>query len=181
MWGDILRSSEELDYLLTQITLKDMEAFEQFYQEMNKAVYGLAYAVTKSSHDAEDVMQNTFIKVWEKAYFYHPGTNAKAWTMKIAQNFALTKYRENKRFVELDFEIPSEDAFTQIINTRELDKILAPLNKTEREILVLYSMGFSHKEIAGIVKKPYATVRWKYRYVLNKLSVLEREDNYERA
>jgi DNA-directed RNA polymerase specialized sigma24 family protein len=59
--------------------------------------------------------------------------------------------------------------------------ILAPLNKEEREILILYSMGFSHKEIAGIIKKPYATVRWKYRYVLNKLSMAEKEENYERA
>jgi RNA polymerase sigma-70 factor (ECF subfamily) len=83
-------SAQELDCLLIQVSKKDMKAFEKFYQEMNKAVYGLAYALTKSSHDAEDVMQNTFIKVWEKAYLYHNGTNAKAWTMKIARNFSLT-------------------------------------------------------------------------------------------
>lgn len=174
-------SIEEYDHLLIRIAEKDMEAFEAFYQELNKAVYGLAYVMTKSTHDAEDIMQNTFVRVWDKAYLYRHGTNAKAWTLKIARNLAITGFRENKRFVELDTDIPSGDLLAQSLDIHELDKILSPLSKEEREILVLYSMGFSHKEIAGIIKKPYATVRWKYRYLLNKLSLSEKEGNYERA
>lgn len=176
-----MRSPAELDNLLVLISRKDMAAFEEFYQELGRAVYGLAYAVTKSPQDAEDIMQNTFIRVWDKAELYRQGTNAKAWTMKIAQNFSLTRYRENRRFAELDYELPSEDVFAQTINSQMLNTILAPLKKDEREIVVLYAMGFSHKEIAQILKKPYATVRWKYRYVLNKLYSAEKGENYERA
>jgi RNA polymerase sigma-70 factor, ECF subfamily len=179
--GEVLLSMEDLDHLLIQISKKDMEAFEKYYREISKAVYGLAYVLTKSSHDSEDIMQNTFIKVWEKAGTYHPGSNAKAWTMRIARNLALTKYRENKRFVELDFEIPSEDVLDKTINSQELDHLLTTLKKEEREIVVLYAIGFSHKEISVIMKKPYATIRWKYRYAINKLSLLERRDDYERA
>jgi RNA polymerase sigma-70 factor (ECF subfamily) len=170
-----------MDYLMGQIANKNMEAFEEFYMEMRKAVYGLAYVITKSPYEAEDVMQNTFIKVWDKASLYHHGTNTRAWTMKIARNLALTKLKENKRFVELSTEVPSEDEVTKIIQIQELNQLLSALKKEEREIVVLYSVGFSHKEIASIIKKPYATVRWKYSNAINKLSAIEREGKYERA
>jgi RNA polymerase sigma-70 factor (ECF subfamily) len=168
-----------MDYLMVRISKKDMDAFEEFYMDMNKAIYGLAYVITKSSQDAEDVMQNTFIKIWDKAHLYHHGTNAKAWTMKIARNLALTKLKESKRFVELNTELPTEDMFKKLLCLQELNMLLSALKKEEREIVVLYSVGFSHKEIANIVRKPYATVRWKYSNAINKLSVLEREENYE--
>ncbi len=174
-------NSEDMDYLMVQISKKDMDAFQEFYMEMSKAIYGLAYVITKSPYDAEDIMQSTFIKIWDKAYQYHPGTNAKAWTMKIVRNLALTKLKDNKRFVELNAEIPSEDVFMRTIHLQELNVLLATLKKEEREIVILYSVGFSHKEIADIIKRPYATVRWKYRNAINKLSGSEREENYERA
>lgn len=174
-------SSGDLDYLMVQISKKNMDAFQEFYVEMNKAIYGLAYVITRSPYDAEDVMQSTFIKIWDKAYLYHHSTNAKAWAMKIARNLALTKLKERKRFVELDTELPSEDVFKRTIHLQELNMLLSTLKKDEREIVILYSMGFSQKEIASIVKKPYATVRWKYSNAINKMSVVESEGNYERA
>lgn len=174
-------SSGDMDYLIVQISKKDMDAFQEFYMEMNKAIYGLAYVITRSPYDAEDVMQSTFIKIWDKAYQYQHSTNAKAWAMKIARNLALTKLKDNRRFVELNTELPSEDAFMRTIHLQELNMLLSTLKKDEREIILLYSAGFSHKEIADIVKRPYATVRWKYSNAINKLSVLERGGNYERA
>ncbi|MGF7141776.1 RNA polymerase sigma-70 factor (ECF subfamily) [Anaerotaenia torta] len=174
-------SGEDMDGLMIQISKKDMDALQEFYMEMNKAVYGLAYVITKSPYDAEDIMQSTFIKIWDKAYQYRPSTNAKAWTMKIARNLALTKLKDSKRFVELNTELPSEDAFMKTIHLQELNTLLSALKKDEREIVILYSAGFSHKEISDIVKKPYSTVRWKYSNAINKLTVLEREGNYERA
>ncbi len=174
-------SSEDMDYLMVQISKKDMNAFQEFYMEMKKAIYGLAYVITRSPYDAEDVMQSTFIKIWDKAYQYHHSTDAKAWTMKIARNLALTKIKDRKRFVELNAELPSEDVFVRTIHLQELNDLLSTLKKDEREIVILYSMGFSHKEIANIVRKPYATVRWKYSNAINKMSVLERGGDYERA
>lgn len=179
--GEKLLSSEDMDYLMVQISKKDMNAFEEFYMEMNKAIYGLAYAITKSPYDAEDVMQNTFIRIWDKAHLYHKGTNAKAWTMKTARNQALTKLKENKRYVELGAELPSGDMFNKMLQFQELNMLLSSLKKDEREIVILYSVGFSHKEIADIVKKPYATVRWKYSSAIKKLSTQEREGDYERT
>ncbi len=172
-------NSEDMDYLMVRISKKDMDAFQEFYMEMNKVIYGLAYVITKSPYDAEDIMQSTFIKIWDKAYQYHHSTNAKAWTMKIARNLALTKLKDSKRFVELIVEIPSEDVFMRTIHLQELNILLSTLKKDEREIVILYSMGFSHKEIADIVKKPYATVRWKYSNAINKLAALERGESYE--
>ncbi len=174
-------SSGDMDDLMVRISKKDMDAFQEFYMEMNKAIYGLAYVITKSPYDAEDIMQNTFIRIWDKAYQYHPSTNARAWAMKIARNLALTKLKDSKRFVELSTELPSEDAFMRTIHLQELTMLLSTLKKDEREIVILYSVGFSHKEIAEIVKKPCATVRGKYSRAINKMSIIESGGNYERA
>lgn len=179
--GEILLSNGNMDTLMVRISNKDMDAFQEFYIEMNKAIYGLAYAITRSPYEAEDVMQSTFIRIWDKAYQYHHSTNAKAWAMKIARNLALTKLKESKRFVELDAELPSEDTFMRSIHLQELNMLLSALKKDEREIVILYSVGFSHKEIAEIIKIPCATVRGKYSRAINKMSIVERGGNYERA
>ncbi len=174
-------SSEEMDNLMVRISRREMVALEEFYEEMSKAVYGLAYVITKSPYDAEDIMQNTFIRVWDKAHRYRCGTNAKAWVMKIARNLALTKREEGKRFVELDEELPSEDMYRKMLQFQELNSLLSILKKEEREIVVLYSVGFSHKEIAEILKRPYATVRWKYSNAISKLSQKEQSFGYDKA
>jgi RNA polymerase sigma-70 factor (ECF subfamily) len=174
-----LLNKESLDNLMIRISHKDMTALEEFYYEIHGAVYGLAYVLTKSHHDAEDIMQNTFIQVWDKAGTYRPGTNAKAWTMTIARNFSLSNYKRKKRYVELDFDIETSDMLTHSLDKQIINRMLSILKKDEREIVTLYTIGFSHKEIAGIVKKPYPTVRWKYRYAIQKLTEFEREDQYE--
>lgn len=163
-----------LDDWLTAVARGDRDAFARLYGRLKTAVYGLALSIVRESGDAEDVMQSTFLRVWDCAGQYRPGTDARAWVLKIARNLALMLLRGRKRTVpvddwtpELDGAAPETDPLDAIL----LKTLLDSLDEGERQIVMLYAVeGFSHKEIASLLGKPYATVRWKYSNAIKKLS-----------
>jgi RNA polymerase sigma-70 factor (ECF subfamily) len=168
------------DRLVTQMAAGDTQALEALYGALHSAVYGLALAILKDRGDAEDVMQNTFLKVWEHAPQYQAGTDAKAWILRIARNLAYHHFRDQKQYGILEEEenrLPCRDELTPSLDRILLDSLLGTLDSCERQIVMLYSVaGYSHKEIAVIVDRPYATVRWKFRNAVKKLAKLaERE------
>ncbi len=145
-----------------------MKALETLYNQMKGCVYGLAFVYTKSHSDAEDIVQNTFLHIWDKLDTYNP-KNPKAWIMTIARNLSLDCIRKSGKAAELDENIYAEDCYTKIFDTDMLRTLLKTLSSSEREIVILYSYGFSHLEIAEIASLPYATVRWKYSNAIKKL------------
>jgi RNA polymerase sigma-70 factor, ECF subfamily len=143
---------------------------------MKSPVYGLALSIVKNREDAADVTQAVFLKIWRSASQYHDGTDAKAWVFKIARNSAYEQLRNRKSPLIADFfnETDLSDMGNEFEKTTErllLDSLLKVLTQSERQIIILYTLwGYSHKEISKIMKRPYATVRWKFSNALNKLS-----------
>ena len=80
---------EENKYLeecIARIAYGDLEAFEDFYNVTKKAVYGVALSYVKNVHDAEDIMHDVFIKVFEKAQSYVALGKPYAWVLTITKN-----------------------------------------------------------------------------------------------
>jgi RNA polymerase sigma-70 factor (ECF subfamily) len=170
--------------LIFLISKDNQNAFEQLYKKMKSQVYGLALAILKNRYDAEDAMQTVFLRVWDRAEQYRPGTDAELWVMKITRNLALDRLRSRKNTADImDYTELREsgDAYTGSLDKIVLQSLLEKLECTERQIVILHSVGgYTHKEIAKIVRKPYATVRWKYRNAMKKLqALLKREDYHE--
>lgn len=172
-----------LDDWLTAVARGDRDAFARLYERLKTAVYGLALSIVRDSRDAEDVMQSAFLRVWNCAGQYRAGTDARAWVLKITRNLALMLLRERKRTVpvdewtpELEGTVSGSDPLDGIL----LKTLLDSLDDGERQIVMLYAVeGFSHKEIASLLGKPYATVRWKYSNAMKKLSRQLEEDEAE--
>ena len=176
---------EKCDELLLRIAGNDRSALEELYGIFKSQVYGLALAILKNHTDAEDVMQNVFVRVWDRANQYRSGTDPGAWIMKIARNLSMDRLRTRKGTADIMTleDIPDGgDDFAPSLDRILLRELLAELNSGERQIVMLHAVGgYSHKEIAEIVGRPYATVRWKYGNAMKKLKLfLEREDFYER-
>lgn len=161
-------NNEKLRDLLFLIRDRDKDAFTELYKDMRGCVYGIAYLYTRSHSDAEDIMQNTFMQIWNKAYMFS-GKNARSWIIAIARNFSHDHTRQKQRQTEISEEMPAPDCFDGIFESESIKNIFSCLNEEEREIMVLFSYGFSHREISSIVRRPYATVRWKYSNAMKKL------------
>lgn len=159
---------ENLEDVMKKIKERDKSALEVLYKEMKGCIYGLAYVYTESHSDAEDIVQNTFLHIWNRADTYKTG-NPRSWIMTIARNLSLDHIRSRKNTAELDENIHDTDHISQVIDKYSVKQLLANLGEEEREIVLLYSYGFSHSEISKIIKKPYSTVRWKYSYAIKKL------------
>lgn len=176
---------QKCDELLLRIAGNDRSALEELYGIFKSPVYGLALAILKNRPDAEDVMQNVFLKVWDGALKYRPGTDAGAWVMKITRNLSMDRLRARKNMtdiMELEDVLDGGEDLAPSLDRILLRELLLKLNCSDRQIVMLHAVGgYSHKEIAGIVGRPYATVRWRYGNAMKKLQgFLEKEDLYER-
>lgn len=169
-----------IEECLQEITKGKIDALQLLYEELKTPVFAVIIAIVKNRALAEDLLQETFIRIYTKAYQYKPNTNAKAWIISISRNLSYESLRNtktiNQDIEELDFEefndismlIPNlED---QVINKLELTKALLNLEKIEREIVVMHVVaGLKHSEIGKTLCIPDGTVRWKYRLALKKL------------
>ena len=142
------------------------------------ALYASALRLTRSSKDAEDLVQDTYLKAFRFAESFEPGTNLKAWLFKIQTNTFINKYRRRVKEKELA-EAPAEevmlDRFVSSDHVRALqdpeldyfskqlsDEVVEALDEVPvdfRMVVILADIqDFSYKEIAEIVGCPVGTV-----------------------
>ena len=171
-------NNENLKHLIFRIQENDRQALSELYSEMKTSVYSLALVYTKSDFDAEDIMQNTFLRIWSAAPSFS-GKNAKSWIMMIARNMSLDWIRSSKKRTDLDENIPSKDCFEKITASETVKALFKHLKEEEREIVLMYSQGFTHAEIAEITGRPRPTVIWKYNNALKKLKKISGGDNVD--
>ena len=163
-----------LEPLLVRMQAGEQEALAEFYHRARTAVYGLALSYLKHTHDAEDVTQDTFVRVWENAHQYQPRGTPLAWVLTIARTLSLMKLRERGKTEDMEPEAWERLAADSPLVTAEdrqvLQAALAGLSDEERQVVTLHAVtGWKHKEIAALLDLPLSTVLSKYRRALQKL------------
>ena len=172
----------ELEALIGGIAAGSREDLAELYRRTRAAVYGLALSYLKNGAEAEDVAQDTFVKVWAAAPSYRPQGKPMAWLLTIARNLALGRLRTAARIQDLSeaqwsaFSIES-DSLTADDRT-VLAAALGRLSDEERHIVVLHAVcGLKHREIAQFLGLALPTVLSKYLRSLKKLkTILEGDD-----
>lgn len=172
----------ELEALIGGIAAGSREDLAELYRRTRAAVYGLALSYLKNGAEAEDVAQDTFVKVWAAAPSYRPQGKPMAWLLTIARNLALGRLRTAARIQDLSeaqwsaFSIES-DSLTADDRT-VLGAALGRLSDEERHIVVLHAVcGLKHREIAQFLGLALPTVLSKYHRSLKKLkTILEGDD-----
>lgn len=164
----------ELEKLLLGVAAGDREALSGFYARTRTAVYGLALSYLRSGHDAEDVTQDTYIKVWDSAGTYRPQGKPMAWLLTITRNLALMRLRSREKVVDLPQEdwtmLAAEGERVTAEDRQVLTAALYGLTDQERRVVLLHAVsGLKHREIAQILEMPLATVLSKYHRALKKL------------
>lgn len=168
---------ERLEPLMLRMQAGEQAALAELYRRTRTAVYGLALSYLKHTHDAEDVTQDTFVRVWERIPQYQPRGTPLAWVLTIARNLSLMKLRERGKTEELEPEawerIAADSPLVTAEDRQVLQAALAALSDEERQVVTLHAVtGWKHKEIAALLELPLSTVLSKYRRALQKLRAI---------
>ena len=164
----------ELDECLLRIAAGERAALGELYSATYKSIYGFVLSIVKNATDAEDALQDTYVKIWSAAENYRSQGKPMAWIFTIARNNATSLLRENSKTTEL----PEEDwssAFADNPSVSSDDRLVlkAAMNTLaddERQIIMLHAVsGMKHIEIAKIVGLPLSTVLSKYSRARKKL------------
>jgi RNA polymerase sigma-70 factor (ECF subfamily) len=156
----------------------DQANFERDAMQYAPQLYSAALRMTRNPADAEDVVQETFLKAYRAYHSYTEGTNLKAWLYRILTNTYINKYRKAQRRpseVELgelqdlylykrlgEVSGASQSAEADMLNEfvdTDVIEALESLPETFRFPVLLADVdGFSYKEIAEILDVPIGTV-----------------------
>ena len=166
--------AERLDAMIKAVAGGDRTALADLYSETRSGVYGFALSMLRNSHDAEDVLQEAYIRVWNSAASYVPKGTPMSWLLSIAKNLALMKLRARGRQAELEPEewsaISVPDSAASINDRHLLEAALSILSSDECQIVMLHAVsGVKHKELASLMDMPLPTVLSKYHRTLKKL------------
>ncbi|MGA7098340.1 MAG: sigma-70 family RNA polymerase sigma factor [Acidimicrobiia bacterium] len=160
--------------------MADQADFERDAMQYTRQLYSAALRMTRNPADAEDLVQETFLKAFRAYHTFEAGTNLKAWLYRILTNTYINRYRkESRRPSEVDLgtvedlylyrRIGSEES-AEAARTTE-DKVLDGLVESDIKkavedlpenfripVLLADMEGFSYKEIAEILDIPIGTV-----------------------
>ena len=164
--------AKELDRLLHSVANGDNKAFERLYLETKRGVFAFLYTYFHHYEDTEDAMQTVYLKIKLNIDKYKPGTNARAWILQIAKNYALNEIKKSGRIVYTDNVDYFEDE-TAVSSLGVMDAMKRVLNEEEQRIVTLHVLwGYKHREIADILGCPTGTVTSKYKRSVEKLKTV---------
>lgn len=152
----------------------DEQAFLEIYEATRHIVFATAINILKDYALAEDIMQDTYIKMRASVCSYQSNTNPIAWIVTIARNLSLNLYKQRKREQATDFlDTAEERKYGKEENLETgvlLEQAYKALNQTEREIVTMHAIiGLKHREIAQIMGFPLGTVLFKYSASIKKM------------
>lgn len=172
---------EVLEKLIIDIAGGNKGALEELYRQTDSSVYGFALSILKRPHEAEDVMHDAYVRIYESAGGYRPQGKPMAWILTIVRNLSLARFRSKdssnlslmEDWLETDDNDFTEASLDQII----LSRVLRNLSDEERQIVILHSIsGLKFKEIAYVLEIPLSTTISKYHRSLSKLRRILKEE-----
>src|SRR5262245_35776162 len=179
------RTAPEDEALLARVAAGDTRALETLYDRYSGVVYGTALRILGAAELAEEVVQETFWRVWRRSGTFQPGRGqASSWILGIAHNLAIDElrrqrarpnpvYDEEDRPVLRDLEDSRMDVASAALEEEQRRLISAALDQIpaeQREAIELaYFGGLSQSEIAARLHNPLGTVKTRIRLGLQKL------------
>ena len=189
---------EQFEECIGAMVRGDKQGLRQVYEAYARYIYTIVYGILGSRENAEDVTSEFFIKLWDIADKYVPGTGHRAWLSRIARNMAIDFLRKNKREIpydagEREFEmLAASDESTaeggkkgggyksesdnrdataeEAVSNLTVKEALERLKPAEREIVHLKIIGdMTFEEISDLLETPMGTVTWRYREAMKKL------------
>jgi RNA polymerase sigma-70 factor, ECF subfamily len=171
-------TAAELVGLLAAVAKGDQAAFERLYAATRAKLYGVVLRILRRADLADEVMQETYLKIWNGAGQFNPALASPiTWMVAIARNRAIDLARrktdvsveEVPDVLELAAETPDPLATRE--RSEELERLLACLGRLDPEqrqlVLLAYYNGWSREQLAAKLNRPVNTIKtWLRRSIL---------------
>lgn len=165
--------------LVKRLQAKDKSALEFLYDNYSGALYGVIFRVLKNEDIAEEVLQDVFLKIWDRFEQYDP-TKGKlfTWMLNIARNQAIDKTRSKEiskdqktRGIEnVVSRIDNKGSVEQRIEDIGVKDIIRNLPDDQQFVVeYLYFKGYSQSELAEEFNIPLGTVKTRLRLAMQSL------------
>lgn len=142
----------------------DLQAFEQIYRDHGVRMKSIACNLLENVHDAEDAVQEAFLKIYRGIPKFRGGSSLATWIYRILVNTCYDLRRKRQRRIEDPELNPGVELKSSTHSGRDhplrltLEKNLGRLEPRARTVFLLYEVeGFKHSEIAAILKIPEGT------------------------
>ncbi|WP_119068359.1 RNA polymerase sigma factor [Rubrobacter indicoceani] len=167
--------------LISSVESSDPLAFEALYDRHGRAAYSLAYRIMGERQAAEDLVQESFLKVWRSAGGYRADrASVRTWILSIVHHRGIdllramsSRQRTRERFEATAEKSQPSEAFGEVWKNSQRDQVrdaLKTLPAEQLKILELaYFSGYTHVEIAEMLDLPLGTVKGRMRLGLKKV------------
>ncbi len=178
-----MQQKEPADYeLIEKLRARDADAIAIAYDRYGRTAYSLFVRVTRDQSAAEDLVQELFLRVWNKGREFNPDKGTLGvWILSIARNIAIdhvrsaqarfqTKLRPIEQTDQLSFSYKPKEPESIIDSARAVKMAFSELTSNQRRVLEMaYFEGFSQSEIAAQLQEPLGTVKSWMRSALGRL------------
>ena len=170
--------------LLQRVATGDRLAFAELYDRFSGVLFSTAYRVLNNQQAAEDVLQDVFVQIWEKAPLYDPSRGKPmTWAVTLTRNKAIDRLRSTQRRSRLQDDVQREsETFEQFDDRSSFDAVvsgergelvrdaLQKLSQDQREAIELaFFSSLTQNEIAERLGEPLGTVKARIRRGMMKL------------
>jgi len=168
--------------LLQRIAARDTAALAELYDRHSRLVFGLILRIVRDRGEAEDILQETFVRVWNRAEIYDARIGGPLpWIVRVARNRALDRLRARKVRALVDAPAPAtetavvepapdtaiqspEAAVLEAERRRRLTDALAGLPVEQRRLIeAAFFEGYTHTELSQRFGLPLGTVKTRIR------------------
>lgn len=168
--------------LVRKLQSREPDAIALAYDRYGQLAYSLFVRVTRDQSAAEDLVQELFLRVWNKGRDFDPEKGALGvWVLSVARNMAIdyvrsaqarfqTRLRSIEQTDQVSFSYKPKEPESVIDNVRAVKLAFAELNSNQRRVLEMaYFEGFSQSEIAAKLQEPLGTVKSWMRSAMGRL------------
>jgi RNA polymerase sigma-70 factor, ECF subfamily len=176
--------------LIDRCTSGDPSAFRELVERHMRKAYDLAYSFLQNHHDADDVAQEAFVRVFRSLSGFRADSGFATWLHRIVTNLALDRSRQRKREAAKDLylddmlvegSMKSAEEMLSADVSNHVERALHTLPTMQRAVVILRHMdGLSTKQVSTILRCSEGTVKTHLHRGLKKMKGLLRQVHEDR-
>jgi RNA polymerase sigma-70 factor, ECF subfamily len=167
-----MHTGENLEMLMVRYQQGDFAAATALIDRISSPLHRFFLATSNSRADADDLLQETWLRIHKVRHTYRPGEPALPWFYAIARHIRVDHYRKSIRTAagERELEEMSKRVSSAPQQAGELAALLAPLSEAQREVIAMLKVeGMSLEEVARATSSSVGSVKQKVHRAYKKL------------